>query len=919
MTATAITPLASDAPWVVLKFGGTSVATAERWRTIQKLAAARRAEGMRVLVVVSALSGITDALKALCTCAPAEREAALAGVVARHRELVTQMQLADVRVEHWLTSLQALVAAAASERLTWHGAVQAHGELLSSSIGAAFMTANGLPAQWLDAREALLARELPFLNERARALSAQVQADPDPALAAQLAARGDVFISQGFIARNAEGETVLLGRGGSDTSAAYMGALLRAARVEIWTDVAGMFTADPRQVPGARLLQHLDYDEAQEIATTGAKVLHARCLSPCRRARVPLWVKDTQHPDLDGTVVAPQAAEIAPSIKAISSRRGITLVSMETSGMWQQVGFLADVFALFKKHGLSVDLIGSAETNVTVSLDPTENLLDSDVVAALAADLAKVCRVKVIAPCAAVTLVGRGMRSMLHRLSGVLAEFGRMRVHLISQSSNNLNLTFVVDEGMLDGLLPRLHELLIRAGALRTDDTTLFGPSWQSLYGTSETHVRAPWWRGHREVLLALAGGEGSLGLKQLSESEPSPALTRAIHGARPSGRLTPFTADPVGRSRAPSPGGKGEKLATPRYVYHLPTLRERARALCAMQSVDRVYYAIKANAHPTILRALAQEGMGFECVSPGELDAVDAIAEAHASPRLFTPNFAPRGDYEYALQQGVPLTLDAVHPLQYWPDLFAGREIMLRVDLGRGLGHHDKARTGGAGSKFGLPLEHLEVFLELARKHDVRITGLHAHLGSGILDASHWPTVCGQLASLADRIGSVRTLNLGGGLGVPSHPGEAELDLSAVDAALAEVKLAYPHYELWLEPGRWLVADAGVLLARVTQTKRKGTIDYLGCDAGMHTLIRPALYDAWHEIVNLSRLDAPADIVYQVVGPICESGDVLGADRHLPRSEEGDVLLIAQTGAYGESMSSHYNLRALAEPAIVE
>jgi len=746
----------------------------------------------------------------------------------------------------------------------WHAAVQAHGELLSSAIGAAFMTANGLPTEWLDARDVLLARELPFLNERARVLSAQVQAEPDVAFAAQMAARGEVFISQGFIARNAEGETVLLGRGGSDTSAAYMGALLRAARVEIWTDVAGMFTADPRQVPGARLLQHLDYDEAQEIATTGAKVLHARCLSPCRRARVPLWIKDTQHPDLDGTVVAPQPAEIAPSIKAISSRRGITLVSMETSGMWQQVGFLADVFALFKKHGLSVDLIGSAETNVTVSLDPTENLLDSDVVAALAADLAKVCRVKVIAPCAAVTLVGRGMRSMLHRLSGVLAEFGRMRVHLISQSSNNLNLTFVVDEGTLDGLLPRLHELLIRAGALRTDDTTLFGPSWQSLYGKSGTYVRAPWWRAARGGLLDLA-------------------------------------------------------RTTPRYVYNLPTIRERARALRALQSVDRVYYAVKANAHPAILRALAQEGLGFECVSPGELDAVDAIAEANASPRLFTPNFAPHVDYERALQRGVPVTLDALHPLQHWPDLFAGREIMLRVDLGRGLGHHDKVRTGGADSKFGLPLEHLDAFMELARRHDVRITGLHAHLGSGIMDASHWPTVCGQLASIAERVGSVRTLNLGGGLGVPSHPGEAELDIAAVDAALAEVKRTYPQYELWLEPGRWLVADAGVLLAHVTQTKRKGTIDYLGCDAGMHVLIRPALYDAWHEIVNLSRLGAPADIVYQVVGPICESGDVLGVDRHLPRSEEGDVLLIAQTGAYGESMSSRYNLRALAEPAILE
>jgi diaminopimelate decarboxylase/aspartate kinase len=726
------------------------------------------------------------------------------------------------------------------------------------------MSANGLPTQWLDAREALPAREVPFLNERARALSAQVQVEPDPVFAEALAARGDVFITQGFIARDGDGHTVLLGRGGSDTSAAHFGALLRASRVEIWTDVAGMFTADPRQVPGARLLQRLDYDEAQEIATTGAKVLHARCISPCRRARVPLLIKDTRHPDFEGTLIAPLPPEAAPSIKAISSRRGITLVSMETSGMWQQVGFLADVFAAFKQHGLSVDLIGSAETNVTVSLDPSENLLDSDVVAALAADLAKVCRVKVIAPCAAVTLVGRGMRSMLHRLSGVLAEFGRERVHLISQSSNNLNLTFVVDEAMLDGLLPRLHELLVRAGALRTDDSALFGPSWQELYGEGTKRVRAPWWRAARDALLKLAN-------------------------------------------------------ATPRYVYHLPSVRAQAHALSAMQSVDRLYYAIKANPHPAILRTLAQEGFGFECVSPGELDAVDAISEARESPRLFTPNFAPRADYAQALRRGITTTLDALHPLQQWPGLFAGREVMLRVDLGRGLGHHDKVRTGGVTSKFGLPLDQLGTFLELARAQDVRIIGLHAHLGSGIMDAAHWPSVCAQLASLAERIGNVRILNLGGGLGVPSHPGEAELDLGAVDAALAEVKRAYPQYELWLEPGRWLVADAGVLLARATQTKRKGALEYLGCDAGMHALIRPALYDAWHEIVNLSRLDAPADTLYQVVGPICESGDVLGSDRRLPRSEEGDVLLIAQAGAYGESMASHYNLRPLAETAVIE
>src|SRR5204863_465323 len=130
-------------------------------------------------------------------------------------------------------------------------------------------------------------------------------------------------------------------------------------RVEIWTDVAGMFSANPRAVPKARLLARLDYEEAQEVATTGAKVLHPRCLSPVRQAGVPLWIKDTNRPELAGTEIGPVAASNVPSVKAMSVRSNITLVSMDTAGMWQQVGFLADVFHEFKRHGLAIDLIGA--------------------------------------------------------------------------------------------------------------------------------------------------------------------------------------------------------------------------------------------------------------------------------------------------------------------------------------------------------------------------------------------------------------------------------------------------------------------------------------------------------------------------------------------------------------------------------
>ena len=853
-----------------MKFGGTSVATLPRWQNIRELVASRRAEGARVLVVVSALTGITDALKQMCAQEDkGKRIEAAKAIAQRHYDLLDHMQLAvPDALGARLSELAQLAeqGPAVLGELAWSALVQAHGELMSSALGAAFLSHSGLPTQWLDARDCLAAVALPNQNERTKLLSAMVEAKPDPALNARLAQRGEVFITQGFIAREAKGRTVLLGRGGSDTSASYFGALLKAQRVEIWTDVAGMFTANPRQVPGARLLQKLDYEEAQEIASTGAKVLHPRCLSPLREPRVPMLIKDTNRPELEGTVIGPEVREHAPSVKAISARKGLTLVSMESVGMWQQVGFLADVFTHFKQHGLSVDLIGSAETNVTVSLDPTENLLDSDAVAALASDLSKVCRVKVIAPCAAITLVGRGMRSMLHTLSGVLAEFGQLRVHLISQSSNNLNLTFVVDESVVDELVPRLHDMLIAAGALRTDDSALFGPSWQNLYGSGETAaVSDAWWRStSRDQLLAL-GAE-----------------------------------------------------ATPRYVYHLPTVRQQARTLKSLTSVDRLHYAVKANTHPAILRALAEEGFGFECVSPGELKAVMAVVPESA-PLLFTPNFAPREDYAWALNTRATVSLDSLYPLEHWGEVFRGREIVLRVDLGRGLGHHEKVRTGGSGSKFGLPVDQIDAFLRLADKYSVTVRGLHAHLGSGILDDKHWGEVYNQLASLAERIGSVAFLDIGGGLGVPSHPGESRLDIAALEEVLRKVKSAYPHYGLWTEPGRYLVADAGVLITRVTQQKGKGSWRYLGVDTGMNSLIRPALYDAWHEIVNLTRLDEPATALYQVVGPICESGDVIGSDRRLPEAQEGDVMLIAQAGAYGKVMSSPYNLRDEAEEIIIE
>jgi diaminopimelate decarboxylase/aspartate kinase len=354
-------------------------------------------------------------------------------------------------------------------------------------------------------------------------------------------------------------------------------------------------------------------------------------------------------------------------------------------------------------------------------------------------------------------------------------------------------------------------------------------------------------------------------------------------------------------------------------YVYDPGVVERQAASLLGMRSLARVYYAVKANPHPAILRTVAAAGLGFECVSRGELERVLGSLPGLGRERiLFTPNFAPRPEYEFALGQGVQVTVDNAFVLSSWGAMFDGRGILVRLDTGLAHGHHEKVRTAGAQSKFGVPAAELPELCAAALACGARVVGLHSHGGSGSFEPAHWSDAARALAAAAAHFPSARVLNLGGGLGVPASGAEAPLDLAALDAALAAFHSDHPGFELWLEPGRFLVATAGVLLARVTQVKGKGDRRYVGVATGMNSLLRPALYGARHEIVNLTRCEEPPAGRCTVVGPICESGDVLGEDCPLPVCAEGDVLLVATAGAYGHAMSSHYNLRPPAEELFV-
>ncbi|NDE02567.1 MAG: bifunctional aspartate kinase/diaminopimelate decarboxylase, partial [Gammaproteobacteria bacterium] len=517
-------PRVGASDWVVLKFGGTSVSSAANWANIAAIAQQRLTAGDRVLIVHSALSGVTDRLETLLSDAVAgDYVSALDGLRARHAALIAQLGIESPdSLDRWWRELgeelQQIVAARGVDDRA-RARVMAMGELLATTIGEAYLQARGVPARWLDARDWLRAETREAATQRASYLSATCDFRPNAALQA---------------------------------------ALLHARQLEIWTDVPGMFSANPRATPTARQLLELTYDEAQEIATAGAKVLHPRCLLPVRQFDIPLFVYATQAPSMRGTRISAAPVSELAQVKAVCVKKGVTLVSMDSPGMWHQVGFLADAFQVFKRHGMSVDQVSTSETNVTVSLDPQANALDASALAALQRDLAPLCRAELIGPCASVSLVGQNIRGILHRLGSALELLADRRIYLVSQAANDLNLTFVVDQDQGDRLVESLHELLVEP----VRDDLVLGPTWSQLFTPDGTATKAPptWWQARRARLLELMRDRDSA------------------------------------------------------YVYDRGTLRERCRELKAMGSIARVSYAMKANPHPEVLRVVHEAGLALEC-----------------------------------------------------------------------------------------------------------------------------------------------------------------------------------------------------------------------------------------------------------------------------------------------------------------
>jgi aspartate kinase len=445
---------------LVMKFGGTSVADAPAIAHVVGIVErAKASSGAPPVVVVSAMSGVTDALLALAVSAERrlEPDAAVEALWQRHlatlRELVPPERARGVRqaLAVHRDELDALLRSAAILRgapPAARDAIAAMGELMNSRIVAAALDAAGVPASWVDARDVVVTEPR---HGAAPPLAAETAAAAARAIRPVLA-DGRVPVVGGFVGATIEGVTTTLGRGGSDFSASIVGAALEASEIQIWTDVDGMLTADPRVVEAARIVPQLSFDEASELAYFGAKVLHPSTILPAVTRGIPVRILNTRRADAAGTLITRDGGGEARPLAAVACKRGITMIEITSTRMLMTYGFLRRVFEAFERFRTAVDVVTTSEVSVSVTVD------DAAQVEAIAGALGEIADVRVEGGMAIVSAVGDRLRAdtrVAARVIGALQEFP---VRMVSQAASRRNVTIVLHDADAARAMGRLHE-----------------------------------------------------------------------------------------------------------------------------------------------------------------------------------------------------------------------------------------------------------------------------------------------------------------------------------------------------------------------------------------------------------------------------------------------------------------------------
>jgi diaminopimelate decarboxylase len=375
------------------------------------------------------------------------------------------------------------------------------------------------------------------------------------------------------------------------------------------------------------------------------------------------------------------------------------------------------------------------------------------------------------------------------------------------------------------------------------------------------------------------------------------------------------------------------ERFDTPLYVISEKRIRDNYNrlynALSGNYQQIRIYYAAKANSNLSVLEILGAEGAYVDAVSTGEV-ALALKSGFPAERIMFTGTSVRNDELKFLVDSNVTINVDSLSQLDRLLRITVPNLLSVRVNPEIGAGHHSHVITAGKQSKFGVWEEDALKAYSTAKKAGVEHFGIHMHVGSGILDVDPYVLALENLLSIAKRVHEqvgvdFEFIDVGGGLGVPYKPEDKELDLELFsDIVLALFKRRIAEYGFGrpifcVEPGRYLVCDASVLLTAVNTVKTTPFKKFVGVDAGFNTLVRPAMYGSYHPVVVANKLNSPEEEVVDVVGPICESGDVLARDRLLPKIAEGDLLAVLNAGAYGFAMSSQYNARPRAAEVLVK
>lgn len=442
-----------------MKFGGTSVQDARAFARVCEIVAGEQQSAP--VVVTSAMSGVTDALlNAFDLAKKGEVENAILLLephFERHKTvsqaLTTEayQRLFQVELDFAEKELGDLLMRASRRSLPLSmlkDAIVSYGEQLSSRLLAFVCQAKGLNARHADSRRLIVTDDeygsaAPIWDETEKLIQLELQ---------PLINAGEIPVMGGFIAASRSGETTTLGRGGSDYSAALVGAALKAREIQIWTDVTGVLTCDPRICPEARTLKTLSYEEAAELAYFGAKVLHPKTIQPAVDLKIPVRVCNSHQPEERGTMILPSSQSTPRKVKSIAYKKGITILHITSARMLGAYGFMSAIFQIFERHRTVIDVVTTSEVSVSLTLDNTDSL------EAVVKDLQRIGTVSIEPNQAVVCVVGSGLRDTAGVASQIFAAISDFNISLISHGASSVNMTFVVKEDVVKDVIKRLHD-----------------------------------------------------------------------------------------------------------------------------------------------------------------------------------------------------------------------------------------------------------------------------------------------------------------------------------------------------------------------------------------------------------------------------------------------------------------------------